>query len=191
MKGENMDVKKVHSDTEERMKKAVEAISRELSTIRTGRATTALLEGIKVDYYGTMTPINQIASISIPDPRLLVIQPWEKKMITEIAKAIQRSDLGLNPLTDANVVRLPIPPLTEERRKELVKIVKRIAEEGKIAVRNIRRDANEKFKQAEKDKEISEDESRKAQENVQELTDKFIEQIDELFNKKEKEVMEI
>ncbi len=186
-----MDVKKVHSDTEERMKKAVEAISRELSTIRTGRATTALLEGIKVDYYGTMTPLNQIASISIPDPRLLVIQPWEKKMITEIAKAIQRSDLGLNPLTDANVVRLPIPPLTEERRKELVKIVKRIAEEGKIAVRNIRRDANEKFKQAEKDKEISEDESRKAQENVQELTDKFIEQIDELFNKKEKEVMEI
>jgi len=191
MKGENMDIKKVHSDTEERMKKAVEAISRELSTIRTGRATTALLEGIKVDYYGTMTPLNQIASISIPDPRLLVIQPWEKKMITEIAKAIQRSDLGLNPLTDANVVRLPIPPLTEERRKELVKIVKRIAEEGKIAVRNIRRDANEKFKQAEKDKEISEDESRKAQENVQELTDKFIEQIDELFNKKEKEVMEI
>jgi len=186
-----MEIKKIHSDTEERMKKTVESISRELSSIRTGRATTALLEGIKVDYYGTMTPINQLASISIPDPRLLIIQPWEKKMITEIAKAIQRADLGLNPLTDANVVRLPIPPLTEERRKELVKIVKKITEEGKIAIRNIRRDANEQFKQSEKDKEISEDDSRKAQEKVQELTDKFIQQTDELFKKKEEEVMEV
>jgi len=190
-KGEIMEVKKVHSDTEERMKKAIDAISRELSTIRTGRATTALLEGIKVDYYGTITPINQVASVTIPDPRLLVIQPWEKKMITEVAKAIQRADLGLNPITDANVVRLPIPPLTEERRKELVKIVKKITEEGKIAVRNIRRDANDRLKQAEKDKEISEDDSRKAQEKVQELTDKFIEQVEELFNKKEQEVMEV
>ena len=184
-------IKKTQTEAEDKMKRAVETIARELASIRIGKATTSLLDGIKVDYYGTMTPLSQVASISIPDPKLLVIQPWEKKLIPEIVKAIQRSDLGLNPLTDANAIRLPIPPLTEERRKELVKLVKKMAEEGKVAVRNIRRDANEALKKAEKDKLISEDDSRKATEKMQELTDKYIKNIDTLVEKKEKEMMEV
>ncbi len=186
-----MEIKKVYTDTQDRMQKSVDAIKREFASIRTGKASTSLVEGIKVDYYGSMTPLSQVASVSIPDPKLLVIQPWEKKLIPEIAKAIQKSDLGLNPLTDANVVRLPIPPLTEERRKDLVKLVKKISEEGKIAVRNIRREANDQFKNAEKEKEISEDDSRKAQERVQEITDEFIESIEELVKKKEEEIMKV
>jgi ribosome recycling factor len=186
-----MEIKKVYADTEERMQRSIDAIKREFSSIRTGKATTSLVEGIKVDYYGSMTPLSQVASISIPDPKLLVIQPWEKKLIPEIAKAIQKSDLGLNPLTDANVVRLPIPALTEERRKDLVKLVKKISEEGKVAVRNIRREANDRFKKADKEKEISEDDSRKAQERIQEITDNYIQTIDDLVKKKEKEIMEI
>jgi ribosome recycling factor len=186
-----MEIKKVYSETEDRMQKTIDAIKREFSSIRTGKANTSLLEGIKVDYYGNLTPLSQVASITIPDPKLLVIQPWEKRLIPEIAKAIQKSDLGLNPITDANVVRLPIPPLTEERRKDLVKLVKKISEEGKIAVRNIRREANDRFKKAEKEKEISEDDSRKAQENIQEITDEFIKTIDDLVEKKEEEMMEI
>jgi ribosome recycling factor len=184
-------IKELYADTEERMKKAVESVRKELASIRTGRATPALLEGIKVDYYETMTPLSQVANISVPDSRLLVIQPWEKRLIPEIVKAIHKSDLGLNPQADANVVRLPIPPLTEERREDLVKLVKKVAEEGKIAVRNIRRDSNETLKKAEKDKDISEDESRKAQEHVQEITDKYIELVDEMTKKKEVEVMEV
>jgi len=186
-----MIVKKIHTDTEERMKKAVEAIGKELASIRTGKATTSLLDGIRVDYYGTMTPLSQMANIAVPDARLLVIQPWEKKLIPEIVKAIQKSDLGLNPQSDPNVVRLPIPPLTEERRKDLVKLVKKVAEEGKVAIRNIRRDSNDALKKAEKDKEISEDESRKAQERVQEITDEYIENIEEMLKKKEQEIMQI
>jgi len=186
-----MVVKKIHTDTEERMKKAVEAIRKELASIRTGKATTSLLDGIRVDYYGTMTPLSQVANISVPDVRLLVIQPWEKKLIPEIVKAIQKSDLGLNPQSDPNVIRLPIPTLTEERRKDLVKLVKKVAEEGKVAVRNIRRDSNDDLKKAEKDKEISEDESRKAQQRVQEITDEHIETIEEMLKKKEQEIMEI
>lgn len=186
-----MIVKKVHTDTEERMNKAVEAIGKELASIRTGKATTSLLDGIRVDYYGTMTPLSQVANISVPDPRLLVIHPWEKKLIPEIIKAIQKSDLGLNPQSDPNVVRLPIPPLTEERRKDLVKLVKKVGEEGKVAIRNIRRDSNDALKKAEKDKEISEDESRKGQERVQEITDEHIEKIEEMLKKKEQEIMEI
>jgi len=173
------------------MKKAVEAIRKELASIRTGKATTSLLDGIRVDYYGTMTPLSQVANISVPDVRLLVIQPWEKKLIPEIVKAIQKSDLGLNPQSDPNVIRLPIPTLTEERRKDLVKLVKKVAEEGKVAVRNIRRDSNDDLKKAEKDKEISEDESRKAQQRVQEITDEHIETIEEMLKKKEQEIMEI
>jgi ribosome recycling factor len=184
-------IKKTQTEAEDKMKKGVDTLTRELSSIRIGKATTSLLDGIKVDYYGTLTPLSQVASISIPDPKLIVIQPWEKKMIPEIAKAIQRSDLGLNPLTDANVIRLPIPPLTEERRKDLVKLVKKLAEEGKVVVRNIRRDANESLKKAEKDRLISEDDSRKAVERIQELTDKYIKAIDALVEKKEKEMMEI
>jgi ribosome recycling factor len=186
-----MEIKQVYTETEGRMQKTVEAMQREFAGIRTGKATPSLVEGIKVDYYGSMTPLSQVASIAIPDPKLLVIQPWEKRLIPEIAKAIQKSDLGLNPLTDANVVRLPIPPLTEERRKDLVKLVKKISEEGKIAVRNIRREANDRFKTSEKEKEISEDDSRKAQEKVQEITDGYIRTIDELVKKKEEEIMEI
>jgi ribosome recycling factor len=184
-------IKELYSDTEERMKKALESFRRELASIRTGKATPALLDGIKVDYYETMTPLSQVANISVPDPRLLVIQPWEKKLIPEIVKAIHKSDLGLNPQPDANVVRLPVPPLTEERRKDMAKLVKKSAEEGKIAIRNIRRDANETLKKAEKDKDISEDESRKAQEHVQVITDEHIELLDEMVKKKEEEVMEV
>jgi len=184
-------IQELYADTEERMKKAVESLKRELASIRTGKATPALLDGIKVDYYGTMTPLSQVANISVPDTRLLVIQPWEKRLIPDIVKAIHKSDLGLNPLADANVVRLPIPPLTEERRKDLVKLVKKLAEDGKIAVRNIRRDSNEALKKAEKGKDISEDESRKAQEHVQKITDKHIELTDEMVKKKEEEVMEV
>lgn len=184
-------IKELYAETEERMKKAVESVRRELASIRTGKATPALLEGVKVEYYGTMTPLFQVANISVPDSRLLVIQPWEKRLIPVIVKAIHKSDLGLNPQADANVVRLPIPPLTEERRKDLVKLVKKLAEEGKIAVRNIRRDSNEALKKAEKDKDISEDESRKAQEQVQKITDKHIELIEEITKKKEEEVMEV
>ncbi len=186
-----MTVKKIHADTEERMKKAVEAIGKELASIRTGKATTSLLDEIKVDYYGTMTPLSQVANLSVPDARLLVIQPWEKKLIPEIVKAIQKSDLGLNPQSDPNVIRLPIPPLTEERRKDLVKLVKKVGEEGKVAVRNIRRDSNDALKKAEKDKEISEDDSRKGQERIQEITDDHIEKIEEMLKKKEQEIMEI
>jgi ribosome recycling factor len=184
-------IKELYSDTEERMKKALESVRRELASVRTGKATPALLDGIKVEYYETMAPLSQVANISVPDPRLLVIQPWEKNLIPEIVKAIHKSDLGLNPQPDANVIRLPVPPLTEERRKDLAKLVKKSAEEGKIAIRNIRRDANETLKKAEKDKNISEDESRKAQEHVQEITDEHIELLDEMVKKKEEEVMEV
>ena len=186
-----MEVKRVYTDTEERMKKAVEAIKKEFASIRTGKATTSLLDGIKVDYYGTMTPLSQVANVSAPDARLLVIQPWEKKMIPEIVKAIQKSDLGLNPQSDANVIRLTIPTLTEERRKDLVKLVKKVTEEGKVALRNIRRDSIEALKKTEKDKEISEDESRKAQERVQKITEEYTEKIEGLLKKKEQEIMEI
>ena len=181
----------IYTNTEERMKKAVETIRRELSGIRTGKATPALLEGIKVEYYGNMTPLNQMANISVPDHKLLVIQPWDKTQIGEIVKAIQKADLGLTPMPDANIIRLPIPPLTEERRKDLVKLVKKLAEEGKIAIRNIRRDTNDSIKKGEKEKKISEDESRKGQERVQEITNKYIEKIEEVMEKKEQEVMEV
>lgn len=182
---------KIYADVEERMKKGLEVVHRELMGIRTGKATPALLEGVKVEYYGNMTPLNQVANISVPDHKLLVIQPWDKTLIGEIVKAIQKSNLGLTPISDANIIRLPIPPLTEERRKDLVKLVKKLVEDGKVAIRNIRRDANENIKKNEKDKKISEDDSRKGQEKVQEMTDKYIKNLDEVANKKEKEVMEV
>jgi ribosome recycling factor len=177
-------------DAEERMTKSVEAFERELVHIRTGRASPSLLDSIKVDYYGSETPLNQVASISIPEPRSITIQPWEKKMLAPIEKAILKSDLGITPANDGNFIRLNIPPLTEERRRDLVKMVKKITEDSRVAIRNIRRDANEQLKKAEKASDISEDQNKRALVEVQKLTDNYIEQIDEIFQDKEKEIME-
>ena len=183
--------KEVFSTTEEKMEKTIEVLKKELSSIRTGKATPSLLEGIRIEYYGSMVPLNQVATVSIPDYKLIIIQPWEKKLIPDIARAIQKSDLGLNPLTDANVVRLPIPPLTEERRQDLAKHVKKIVEDAKISLRNIRRESNDVLKKKEKDKEISEDDSRRGIEQIQKILDKQIETVEELLKKKEAEIMEV
>ena len=178
-------------DAEQRMAKAVEAAQHDFSTIRTGRANPVLLERVAVDYYGTQMHINQLATVTAPEPRLLIVAPWDKGAISVIEKAIQNSDLGITPSSDGNVIRLQIPYLTEERRKEMIKILHRKAEDGKIAVRNIRRDANEHLKDLEKKHEISEDENKRTQEQVQKLTDKYIEQIDKLQAAKEQELMEV
>ena len=177
--------------TESRMKKAAEAIGRELARLRTGKASTALLEGIKVDYYGSEVPINQIASVAVPEARLIVIQPWDKNAIEPLVKAVQASDLDLPPQSDGNVVRIAIPPLTEERRKELSKVAAKIAEEGKVSVRNIRRDAIEEIKDGQNSGDIPEDFAKRGSEKVQELTDEATERIEELKSKKEKEIMNI
>jgi ribosome recycling factor len=176
---------------EDRMQKAVEALQRELSTIRAGKATAALLDNVRVDYYGTPTPVKQVASISVPEARLLVVQPWEKNMLQPVAKAIQSSDLGLNPQDDGNVLKIPIPPLNEERRRELVKLAHKLGEEGRVAVRNARRDANDQLKKAQKDGEIPEDDSRRMVDQVQKLHDKYIGQIEDVIKKKEAEMMEV
>lgn len=178
-------------DAETRMQKSVENFRHELVKIRTGKASTSLLDGIRVDYYGTTVPLNQVASLSTPEPRLIVIQPWEKNMIGVVEKEIQKSDLGLTPVSDGTFIRLSIPMLTEERRKELVKVVRKYAEDARIAVRNIRRDANDQLKRAEKESNLSEDESKKLQNQNQELTDQSIEQIDTILTKKEEEIMEV
>ena len=183
-------MKEILSDIEVKMKKTIEILAGEFSRIRTARANPALLDGIKVDYYGALTPLKQIASIGVPDPRSLVIQPWDKAALSAIEKAIQKSDLGLNPNVEATLIRISIPALTEERRKDLVKLVSRLTEESRVAVRNIRRDAIDRLKKKEKDKEISEDDMHHAQKQVQDLTDRYIEELDELFGKKEKEIME-
>jgi len=174
-----------------KMEKALEANARELSGIRTGRATISLLDGVTVDYYGTKSPINQVASISIPEARLMIVQPWDKSLLGEIERAILKADLGLNVNSDGNVVRLTVPELTEERRKDMVKLAKKIVEEGRVAIRNIRREANESLKKMEKSGDLPEDDSRREQAEVQELTDEYIKKIDEMFNIKEKEIMEI
>jgi ribosome recycling factor len=184
-------LKQIYKDTEDRMLKAVEAINREMTGVRTGKASPKMLDGIKVEYYGTLTALNQVASIGTPDPKTLVIQPWEKTVIPEIIKAIQKSDLGMNPIPDGNVVRLPIPPLNEERRQEMGKLVRKLGEDGKVAVRNIRRDVLDKLKKAEKDSEITEDELKVAQKQIQDYTDKHIDKISEIIKHKEQEVMEI
>jgi ribosome recycling factor len=173
------------------MKKTLENFGRELSRIRTGRASPALLDGFMVDYYGSPTPINQVASVSTPDPRTIAIQPWEKSMVPVIEKAVQASNLDLNPVSDGNIVRLPIPPLSSERRSELVKSCKKIAEEQKVAIRNIRRDGNEALKKAEKDKEITQDEHKKKSEEIQKLTDRYVALIDERLAEKEKEILDV
>lgn len=186
-----MAVKEVMARAEDKMKKSVEALRHELTSIRTGKATTALLDNIRVDYYGNPTPIQQVASVSVPEPRLIVVQPWEKPMLKVIAHAIQASELGLNPQDDGNVLKIPIPPLNEERRRDLVKMVKKLAEEGRVAVRNVRHHANDELKKALKDKLISEDDEKRAIADMQKLTDKYVAVIDEMVHKKEAEVMEV
>jgi len=178
-------------DAEIRMGKSVDSLCSELVKIRTGRAHPSLLDQIMVDYYGTDTPINQVANVTVEDSRTLAVAPWEKQMVAVVEKAIINSGLGLNPSTAGNLIRIPMPPLTEERRRELVKVVKGDGESSKVAVRNIRRDANSDFKDLLKDKEISEDASREAEDNIQKLTDKFVTGIDEVVTVKEKELMEI
>ncbi|NIQ94954.1 MAG: ribosome recycling factor [Desulfuromonadales bacterium] len=173
------------------MNKAIEVLKKDLAKVRTGRASTALLDEIVVDYYGTPTPLNQVGTLSVPEPRLITIQPWEKNMIPEIEKAILKSDLGLTPNSDGQLVRIAIPPLTEERRKEMVKLARRLGEDAKIAIRNARRDANDTLKKLEKEKEISEDDLKRGEKEVQDLTDSFVEKVDETIDKKEKEVMEV
>jgi ribosome recycling factor len=175
----------------ERMNGAIDALRKEFSGIRTGRASLGLLDGMAIDYYGTMTPIQQLANLSVPEPRQIVIQPWEQKIIPDIEKAIMKSDLGLTPMNDGKVIRINIPALTEERRKQLVKVVRKRAEEGKVAVRNIRRDANDDLKKLEKDKHLSEDDAKKEHDEIQKLTDAFIRKIDEVLDHKEKEIMEV
>jgi ribosome recycling factor len=173
------------------MDKAVEALRRDLSKVRTGRASVAILDDVRVDYYGTPTPLNQVGSLTVPEPRLITIQPWEKKLIPEIERAIQKSDLGINPTSDGITIRLAFPPLTEERRKEMVKQVKKMGEEGKIAVRNARRDANEALKKLLKDKAVSEDDEKRGEKEIQELTDDYVARIDKIVADKEKELLEI
>jgi ribosome recycling factor len=183
--------KDVLHETEDRMKKAEEAVGRELVGIRTGKANPALLDPVRVDYYGAPTPLRQLANVAAPEPRLLVVQPFDKRAIPEIEKAILKSSLGLNPANDGNLIRIPIPALTEERRRDLTKVVKKMGESGKVAIRNIRRDANDQLKKLEKDGEITKDEAEKQQTRVQTLTDKFIQDIDKMIERKEKEVMEV
>ena len=181
----------ITSDTEDGMKKAVDSFKRDLQKIRTGRANTAMLDGIKVDYYGTPTPVNQVATVQVVDARLITVKPWEKNMIQVIDKAIRASDLGINPVADNELVRLPIPPLTQDRRRDLAKSVNKQTEEARVAVRGSRRDAMEMVKEAEKGKEITEDERKKGEKSIQDLTDKYIGQIEQIAKDKEKEIMEL
>ena len=186
-----MSISQITAETNERMTRSIENLKKEVSRVRTGRATPALLDGIKVDYYGTPTPLAQLGNISTPEPRQLIIQPWEKTLLSAIEKAILASDLGINPQNDGNVVRLNMPELTEERRRDLVKNSKKLAEDDKVAVRNIRRDSNEKIKKLEKDKELSLDDSKKSQDDIQKITDKYIKLIDDMLAVKEKEILEV
>ncbi len=181
----------LYKDTSGKMARSIEAFKKELGKLRTGRASLSLLDGIKVDYYGTMTPLQQVGTLSVPESRLIAVTPWDTKMIGPIEKAIQGSGLGLNPSSDGKVVRIPIPPLTEERRRDLVKVVKKMAEDARVAVRNIRRDALEKVKDKEKKKEISEDEMTRWHDKIQKETDGFVKKIDEILKSKEQEIMEV
>ncbi len=184
-------IKGIVSSNEERINKSIEAMKREFASLRAGRATPSLLDKVMVDYYGTPTPVNQVAKVTVPEARMIVIQPWEKSVLHDIEKAIMKSDLGLSPNSDGTAIRLAIPQLTQERRQELVKTLNKKAEEAKVAIRNIRRDANDSIKKLEKAKEITEDESKKAQESFQKTVDKYIKSVDELRGIKEKEIMEV
>jgi ribosome recycling factor len=184
-------LKEVLKNTEESMAAAIEHLQHDLSGIRTGKANPALLDSIRVDYFGQQVPLKQVASIAVPDPRLITIQPWDKSVVPEIEKAILGSELGLNPQNDGTIIRLPIPQLTEERRKDLVKAVKRLGEDAKVSLRNIRRNVNEDIKKLEKSHDIGEDEMHSNQEEIQKLTDSYVKQVDEVINAKEKDVLEI
>ena len=186
-----MTVADVKKTTEQKMNKSIDTLKADLAKVRTGRAHAGILDHVKVDYYGNPTQLSQVANITLIDARTIGVQPWEKKMVGAIEKAIRESDLGLNPATQGELIRVPTPPLTEERRKEMVKLVKTEAEDAKIAVRNIRRDANESLKKLLKDKAISEDDERRAQDDVQKLTDRFVTEIDKLVAEKEKEVLTV
>tara|TARA_Y100000588_G_scaffold306654_1_gene330423 strand:+ start:534 stop:1091 length:558 start_codon:yes stop_codon:yes gene_type:complete len=181
----------IKSDAESRMQKTVEALHTEMGKIRTGRANASLLDHVQVDYYGSLTPLPQVANISVADSRTLMVTPWEKTMVQAVEKAILTADLGLNPATSGNAIRVPMPPLTEERRKEMIKVVRAEAEQGRVSIRNIRRDANNQFKELVKEKEISEDDERRATDVIQKLTDKYVAELDEVLAKKEKDLMEI
>jgi ribosome recycling factor len=178
-------------DADRRMQKAIDALKQDLNSIRAGRASSALLERITVDYYGTPTPINQVASVAVPEARLLVIQPWDKKLLTDIEKAIQKSDLGINPNNDGQVIRLVIPPMSEDRRRDLVKMLHKKLDEHKVAIRNIRRDVQDKLRDREKKKEVSEDELKRNIDRLQKLTDKNIEEMDKIGKSKELEILEV
>ena len=178
-------------DADRRMQKAIEALKQDLTAIRTGRASSALVDRITVDYYGTPTPISQVATVSVPDARLLVIQPWDRKQLADIEKAIQKSDLGINPSNDGQVIRLAIPPLNEERRRDMVKTVHKKLDEHKVAIRNVRRDAHDKLREREKKKEISEDELKRSTERLQKLTDRFVDEMDKIGKSKEQEILEV
>jgi len=180
----------IYEETSESMKKPIASLERELNRMRTGRASLSILDNIRVDYYGTMTPLNQMATLAIPESRLITIQPWDASVIKEIEKAILKSDLGLTPSNDGKIIRISIPPLTEERRKELVKVVHKICEDHKVTVRNLRRDANDLLKSLKKDGEVSEDDAFKGQDHIQKITDEHIKLIDDCYKDKEKEILE-
>ncbi len=181
----------VLADAKNRMGKAVEALRKELATIRTGRAHPGLIEHLRVDYYGAPTPLNQLATISVPEPRLLVIQPWDRQSLGAIEKAIHKADLGLNPINDGNIIRLAIPQLTEERRKELVKVVRKKVEEGRVAVRNVRRDCHDELRRLQREKEVSEDAQYRGQDELQKVTDGFIQEIERVGEEKEAELLAV
>jgi ribosome recycling factor len=178
-------------DAKSRMTKTVEAVTREFGSVRTGKASTHMLDSVKVEAYGTTMPLNQVGTVSAPEARLLIVQAFDKSTVGSIVKGIQKADLGLNPLVDGQMIRIPVPPLNEERRREMVKHCKSLAEEGRVAIRNIRRDANDQLKAAEKEKEISEDQAADGRDEVQDVTNRFIEKIDEMLERKEAEVMEV
>lgn len=184
-------MEQIIKDAQTRMDKSLEALRSELAKIRSGKATTALLDGIKVEYYGNMTPLNQVANVTVLDPHTLSITPWDKSIVSAIDKAILEANLGFNPVSDGTNLKVPVPPLNEERRKDLVKIIKKFGEDSKVAVRNIRRDANDHLKREEKDKKISEDQLKDAEDRIQKLTDEHVHNVDELLKHKEKEIMEV
>lgn len=184
-------MKEIVKDAAHRMDKSIEALRHELATIRTGKATTALLDGVKVDYYGTMTPISQVGNLTVLDVHTLAFTPWDKSMLQSVDRAIREANIGFNPMNDGTNLKIPIPPLTEERRKDMVKLIKRFGEDTKVAIRNVRRDANEHLKKAQKDKKISEDEQKEGEDKVQKLTNEHTAIVDEILKHKEKEIMEV
>ena len=188
---ENLTPEVILSDTDERMTKSIDALKRELSTLRTGRATPSLLDNINVDYYGTSTPLNQLASVSAPDAQAIIIQPWDKGSIQDIEKSLSTSDLGFNPSNDGNQITVPIPPLTQERRLEIVRLLKKKIEDGKVSIRNVRRDSVDRLRKLEKDKSISQDDSRRGQDQIQKSTDSYTKLIDDISKVKEDEITQV